>query len=390
MYRKILNFIYAFVITIFLSACSDSTINPDDTNESSSPAAATNTSSETSAEENMPVVATKEILDADYCSGLIQIDKHLIQLPVTLNELLDMGFDCMVTTSSTGSVLNPSSYNDKMCLISPDESYNFAIVYNGEIITSKTYVNKSQKIQTITEINPTIYYLEFFSDRNFATKVWLPGGITLGAHYSNIESIYGTPRYLDSTHMRYHYGVTSQQERTNGITLDTPNVGMIIEVDKATQTINYLEIGKSADFSTFDSFTEKTLPISNLLDRYPKEFTTLIAPNYFTDKNIVPYMLIEHEGQKYILWFMVQFTDNTTLLPNDLEPLYSVIEENGTKRELQKRVLADNQYLFRVEIGDYALIGFIFTKDLSEPVEQFVTDDRFLDKMIEIVDSINY
>lgn len=391
MYQKILIFIYAFIITIFLSACGDSPINPDDTNASSSPAAATNTYSETSAEENMPIVATKEIIDADYYSGLVQIDEHLIQLPITLNELLDMGFDCLVATCSISGGFDPSSYNDKTCLISPGEYYNFALVYNGEIMTDQIKVNSSETIQTITEINPTIYFLQFRSNGDTSTKVWGPGGLMLGAHYSDIEKTHGTPRYLDSTNMFYHYGSTAQREQTIDMTLDSPNVGMVVGVDKTTQAINYVQIGKSTDFVSFDSFIETTVPLYSFLVGHPNEstFTALFAPTITSDNNL-HYTLIEHEGQKYILWLKVQLHKNTTTLRDELETLYSVIEEDGTKRELRKRSLIDNQYVFRVEKGDFALTGSFYIKDLSESMEHLVTDDRFLDKIIEIVNSVNY
>ncbi len=200
----------------------------------------------------------KEIMDANALSGVIQIEDKIVRLPITLSEMMELGF------------YYENSNGNNNTLIQPGESFYISLYYNGEKLDYLVGENDKEETLTIEQINPKKEYFEFREEPKNST-IYFPKGIVYGDSEEVIEERLGFG-CVNNSHT-YVYG------NNDSITL-----GMNIVGNEETNKIEYVKIAKSFEPHILDEFT--MINIDNVKDKLTDESYQLsfgCFPNYYND-----------------------------------------------------------------------------------------------------------
>ena len=190
-----------------------------------------------------PVVYTakQEILDAEWHSGMLQVNDKIIQLPMSLSELVAMGFDYAVDDGN----------KKKDYLFASGEVISYNLLLDGEVICYLNYRYTGDKLATLEEINPKVEAIDYLPLLGTSKLTFfLPGGVTLGDTMQAVEEKLGEPLQMNpnSYIFEYLYGRTYKG-------IDQCEMGVKVVVNRDTQTVTSFKVTRNVVPSKYESFS---------------------------------------------------------------------------------------------------------------------------------------
>ena len=193
---------------------------------------------------------TQEIIDSEWYSGKIQIEDIVIQLPVSVSELSELGFEYKLSDDKSDDYLFDET-----------QTIPLSFYLDGTEVFSATLTNDLEGFHTVSEIlAETDLKINSVSDQSFYTdNVYYAGGLKIGDSLSLVEERLGTPYDLASSDsvITYNYGVND------------PNYlqcCMIVSVNRDTQQIASITTNIDVLPTVLDCNTFTTLSIDELID----------------------------------------------------------------------------------------------------------------------------
>ena len=192
--KKIILLLCSLCLCLGLVACGDdsneSTTSKSDKSNSSVDSSddslddsLDDSSSEKETISNENISAKQEIIDATWYSGLVQVNDQMIQLPINLSELIELGFDYELYRGRAESPV------EKDYLMSKDERVGLRIMMNGVEIASCSVANKTEEFKTVEEIDPVLYEICIEGELE-NISIFFPGGLIYCYSYKLIEEKY--------------------------------------------------------------------------------------------------------------------------------------------------------------------------------------------------------
>lgn len=322
---------------------------------------------ESIAANRVPVEPKQEIIDAEWYSGMVQFNDIIVQLPIRLSELQELGFDYEVYDKS------------KDYLFSEGESESVIFYLNGEKLFTVSIQSDVEGFHTLEEINPLITEISIMSiqmsDQAKALfDIYFPGGIKLGDSYTVIEEKLGKPYQIDSN-MTYQYG--SQFGSL---------IRMNIMNNKDTQEITMVSINKMLNLGDINDLSAVT--IEDLVYGDINISATLqFLPEYIKHGRGNIESLILHENNVYSINLYANVLPAITYVEPLEEKLYEETREDGTYRMIALDYVDGVQYC--VKKGDNVVEGRIIISNYSVNAEENYAE-MFLENLIEIVNSIGF
>lgn len=273
-----------------------------------------------------PVVYTakQEILDAEWHSGMIQINDKLIQLPMSLSELVAMGFDYAVDNGN----------KKKDYLFASGEVISYNLLLDGEVICYLNLWYTGDKLATLEEINPKVEAIDYLPlSVSPKLTLFLPGGVTLGATMQDVEEKLGEPLQLNANAYAFEYIYGRVYKG-----IDQCEVGVRVTVNRDTQTVTNFKVARNVAVSKYESFSaDITATVQNLQSddvhevRYffPEEHIYL--GNYTAET--AAETVFEKDGEVY--WLKLSFIGSLQRYLGNYELLtggtllYEATDENG-------------------------------------------------------------
>lgn len=273
-----------------------------------------------------PVVYTakQEILDAQWQSGMLQVNDKVIQLPMSLSELLAMGFDYKIDGGN----------KKKEYLFAGGEVISYTLLLEGEEICYLNYWYTGDGLATLEEINPKVEAIDYLPLLGTSKLTFfLPGGVTLGDTMQAVEEKLGEPLQLNSNAyaFEYIYGRVNKG-------IDQCEVGVRVTVSRDTQTVANFKVVRNVEVSKYESFSADIIAtVQNLQSDDAHEVRYLFPEEhiYFGDytAETAAETVFEKDGEVY--WLKLSFTGllqrylgNYELLTGGTL-LYEATDENG-------------------------------------------------------------
>lgn len=276
-----------------------------------------------------PVVYTakQEILDAEWHSGMIQINDKLIQLPMSLSELVAMGFDYAVDDGN----------KKKDYLFASGEVISYNLLLDGEVICYLNLWYTGDKLATLEEINPKVEAIEVLPIFGMPKLTFfLPGGVTFGDTMQAVEEKLGEPLQMNPNRniFEYLYGRTYKG-------IDQCEMGVKVVVNRDTQTVTSFKVTRNVVPSKYESFSASTIAsVKNLQSDevhevqifFPEEY--LYLGNNATETKAET--VFEKDGVFY--WLKLNFVGTLQRYFSEYELqsagtlLYEDTDENGVSR----------------------------------------------------------
>lgn len=170
--------------------------------------------------------AKQEIVSASWDSGLVQIDDKLVQLPIRLNDWVELGLDYELDLGK----------KSKDYLFTQNESISLNLTYKGTQVGYMVFTKESEAPETVKDMNPLIEKVSIMREPEGIT-MYFPGGLTFGDPYSSIEEKLGKATEIDGN-LTHKYGQI-------GSSHTDLYYGMNVRVNKNSQAISGFDIGKS-------------------------------------------------------------------------------------------------------------------------------------------------
>lgn len=324
---------------------------------------------ETFVAESVHVEAKQEIIDASWYSGMVQFNDIVVQLPIHLNELVKLGFDYEVYGKSIDY------------LFSENESNTVYFFLNDEKLFCIDVQSDKEGFHTLEEINPLITEIsisgnDISENAKDLVDIYFSGGIKLGDSYKVIEEKLGVPYEIDSS-MTYKYGSIIEY-----------GLGMDLYNDKNTQTIVSICIGKKEEIENLNNLSEITIEnVQSMQDDTYHNITLKYLPNYKVESADRLQIIFEYENDIYTMYITLNPGLASSYIYTDEERCFEENAGDGTYRMLDEYY--DNFYSYCVIIGDNTVEGIIGITNISSKKEENITE-KFLDKMVEIVKSIQF
>lgn len=327
------------------------------------------------AEEVVVINPKQEILDADWDSGLFQIEDKLIQLPIKLSELVDLGFDYMINGE-------PDSENKLI----GDKIYSIQVLYKGEIVFSQAGIQGEQGLNRITDLDPEITQLNFTEMIHDKLTIFAPKGIRVGSDFSEIEKKYGKCRVIQG--LTYCYG-------TGMMVGNDLNYGLEIKVDDSTGTVSNFNANFDTIFSKKDRLGEMEYEIKTTTDEpYKMKF------NYVEDSVLKRegtmyeslYTVLKRKGNLYQITLPLNSFQRKELvseLPGKKEEIYN--QKNGAG--IRCRVFyytEDNYFQLYCTDGTVVYNPVIRIQNLTKEMNNEDILDTFENLVIDIGKSIEF
>jgi len=290
-----------------------------------------NADSEPSVEEPVvegPVVYTakQEILDAEWQSGLFQVNDKLIQLPVTLSELLAMGFDYVI---DDGDI-------NKDYLFADGERIKYDLLFDEKEICTLHYTYEGNELLTLEEINPKVESISFTGIKETELTFFLPGGVTLGDTMQAVEEKLGESLEMEAgkNNFSYTYGRPSKGN-------DQCEVGVSVNVDRDSQVVTGFRVSRNIVPSKYEDFSAgKIVSVKNLQSEDVHDVQLILPETYFYSGNNEllrnAETVFEKDGDFYCLKMYFSGTLQKYFSQYDLQSagtlLYEATDENGVLR----------------------------------------------------------
>lgn len=329
-----------------------------------------------------PFEAKQEILDAAWDSGLVQIDDKLIQLPLHLNEWVDLGLDYEVDAGY-------GKDSSKDYLFAQNDKVTLKLMYKGDNIGIMTFRKETETPETVKDMNPLI---EEISIRPIIGKpenitVYFPGGLEVGDPYTSIEQKLGKATEIDQ-YMNYKYG------QIGSVSSDL-YYGMNVSVDKNNQVISGIAIGKSVSECDKEGLT--TISFENVPNTQTTEVHN-VSLLWASEYKQIPGMLknernvdsvLNVNGNKYYMSLSFYMLAKKYVNEYDYasygEPILDETDENGVNRKVY---VAYHGYKVVCSTDMHVLDASISVDNLSEPSEDGLADLQ--DFAFEIANSIQF
>ncbi|MBQ3164840.1 MAG: hypothetical protein IJC02_09970 [Lachnospiraceae bacterium] len=202
--------------------------------DSDTPTASTITDSKSASKDTAKI--KQKVIDAEWHSGIVQIDDIVFQLPITTNELLDLGF-----TYQTDFFDNSISED---YLFTKGENITIYFTLNNQFAVSLSFINTLDGFHTISDIiaeqNPVLNSISSTlqaAGMANTLPITYAGGLKVGDSFQLIEEHLGAPASIktDSHNMMYYYGNPGAND-----------CGMIIYVSRDTQAITNFTLERFA------------------------------------------------------------------------------------------------------------------------------------------------
>ena len=206
--------------------------------------------------------ASQEILEAEWYSGLIQINDKVIELPVSFNELLDMGFDYQIDKGR----------KNKDYLFAQWETASYDLMLDGKKVFSQSLYYEEEELATLEQINPEIEYISGSEEETEGIVFFLPGGLTLGDAMAEVEEKLGEADETETQYgiLTYTYGVPIKSS------YEACEFGVYVEVDRNTQTVSEFRTAKNVAASKLEDFVE--LDMKNVIEDYTNFTVQVLFP----------------------------------------------------------------------------------------------------------------
>ena len=197
---------------------------------------------------------------------MLQVEDKVIQLPVRLSQLMQMGF----------TYENWSGYS-KDYLISQKSCAYIVLCYNGVQVSAVTVYNYTDMpFATVEQIDPLITEFGITASAK-KLDIYFPGGIKLGDHFTTIQQKLGAAREISPYDLTHRYGT-----KIDGYGVD---LGVEFGVDKKTQVINTMSVKKEANVTTLDQMAPIALQnIANSQSNTLHNMAFLYMPEYLEEK----------------------------------------------------------------------------------------------------------
>ena len=321
---------------------------------------------------------SQEIIDAEWYSGKVQIDGVVYDLPLTISELDDLGFEYY-----------PVQMNDQYEWERINDDYLFGeaeyiqvkYLLDDKQIFSSHIINPLEGFHTfadiINELGSAIIGVGSYSELPDELIHYYPGGLQIGDSLSLIEERLGTPSQTDSMDsvMVYQYG--------EGNTCSTT-----INVDRETQQIISISTGAVLDPSELSMESLETITFENFIcpgDDSVHNFSMKMFPG-------ASYEAGDFGGGKYRASFILNeqvysFTMyvgvSTYLTDSYTTYILSETDDAGVTRTL------DNMYQYTVSMNGYHMTGSIIVENVSNPDANYAYgNEEFTNAIYEIIRSI--
>lgn len=206
--------------------------------DSDTPTASTITDSKSASKDTAKI--KQKVIDAEWHSGIVQIDDIVFQLPITTNELLDLGF-----------TYNLDPFEDSISkdyLYSKGENISMYFMLNNQYAFCLTFTNAVDGFNTLSDIiaeqNPTLNSISStiqYCGLTNVIPITYAGGLKVGDSFQLIEERLGSPDSIDTNShtMIYYYGNPSANTHY-----------MAIHVSRDTQTIVNFTLNRYASLNT--------------------------------------------------------------------------------------------------------------------------------------------
>lgn len=330
---------------------------------------------ETSVSMGSSYEAKQEILDAAWDSGLVQIDDKLIQLPIYLQEWVDLGLDYEIDSNKS-----------KDFLFTKGETVSLNLTYNGEQLGRLSFVKETESPETVGDMNPLIDEISTIRKPGNIT-MYFPGGLTFGDPYANIEEKLGKGAEIDGN-MTYVYGQI-------GGSYSDLHYGISVFVDRDSQTISRFIIGKSIQESDRDKLTLISFEnVPNMQTSDTHNVTLLWAPEYkqypgFVVSERCADTVIDDNGKKYYMSLSFSMLGQQYASPMDYieygDPILDTTDENGMNRKVYN---AGADYVVVCSTDAHIFKARIRVKDLSDPTQD--AQAALQDMVFEFANSVQY
>lgn len=324
-----------------------------------------------------PFEAKQEIIDAAWDSGLVQIDDKLIQLPMYLDEWVELGMDYEVG----------SGYGDdkaKDFLFTQNERVSVKLTYKGEIVGNLSFRKETETPETVKDMNPFIEELSIdsilYNPENIT--VYFPGGLTVGDPYTSIEQKLGKATEIDQ-YMNYKYGVNSDIY-----------YGMKVSVDRDNQVISGIEIGKSLSACDREGLTTISFEnVPNLQTTDIHNVSLLWAPEYKQVPDMassrLAYSVLNVNGKRYNMRLTFHILASKYVSEYAYisygDPILDVTDENGVNRKVY---VTDYAYEVVCSTDVHVFEASIRCTDLSDPSENALA--ALQDLAVDIANSVQF
>lgn len=382
--KKIILLLCSLCLCLGLVACGDdsneSTTSKSDKSNSSVDSSddslddsLDDSSSEKETISNENISAKQEIIDATWYSGLVQVNDQMIQLPINLSELIELGFDYELYRGRAESPV------EKDYLMSKDERVGLRIMMNGVEIASCSVANKTEEFKTVEEIDPVLYEICIEGELE-NISIFFPGGLIYGDSYKLIEEKYGKSREIKGS--TYVYG--------------NYDWGMEVEFDQNTQNINKIKTIKKDKTNVDNKLSTITIDgvgtkIMNKIEvLWPTQYKVMVDESvYETQRNdtriIRSFILID--GNPYMVTFSFRMWGAEGYLNVHDNGEYYLNETNENGIEI-KVYGSGPSFGMDVISSESVLNGGISFESINEETQ--VSNETIENMAIEIIKSIKF
>lgn len=278
--------------------------------------------------EEGPVVYTAKqaILDAEWYSGMIQVNDKLIQMPTSLNELVAMGFDYVIDDGD----------KNKDYLFADGERISYDLLLDGKEVCTLRCEYVGDKLVTLEEINPKVESISFTGIKETELTYFLPGGVALGDTMQAVEEKLGEPLVMEASkyNFNYTYGRPSKGN-------DQCEVGVSVNVNRDSQVVSGFQVSRNIVPSTYEEFSAgKIVSVKNLQSEDVHDVQLILPETYLYSGNDMPLRnaetVFEKDGNFYCIKLSFSGTLQKYFSQYELQGagtlLYEDTDENGVSR----------------------------------------------------------
>lgn len=279
---------------------------------------------------------SQEILEAEWYSGKIQINGKIIDLPISLSELLDMGFDYQIDNGR----------KNKEYLFAQWETAHYDIMLEGKKVFSQSHYYKGTELVTLEQINPEIGYISSNVEEAEGIVFFLPGGLTFGDAMSEVEKKLGKADEMETYYGKftYTYGVPLKAD------YEACEFGVYVDVDRDTQTVSGFRTAKNVNVSKLEDCVE--LDMENV-SKGQYDYNNYTAQVLFPGEHLVySYYwstLVEIDGDifKLSLQPVVYTKENFEMFQDSYQRAHVLLYEDTDKNGVVRKVYdGSGEYIF--------------------------------------------
>ena len=271
---------------------------------------------------------------------MIQFNDVIVELPITFNKLIALGFDYEIDNKAYDYELSKD-----------ERVYTHFYLEETEVFAA-SLINEKADAYTLEECNPEITEITISS--TFAdVDVYFPGGIRIGDSSEAIDKRLGTPAEITTDMITYEVLVMRQTV-----------CGMRIQNDKDSKQITSIRMIKNQEFSDITKFEATTISGMACVADGTKQSLSLQFVQGYTSNNQDLYTVFELDGNIYSMKLSasVEALRNAKEFTAD-EMLYKETDPAGVSRTLG--FVEGIGYQYQVIKGYYVFNGQIQLTDMS-------------------------